>query len=609
MSVDYLLLPVLIPLGGSILALIFNRVRGAREAVVLSATLLNLLTGIFLFNKELYYGRAWFSGFDFLLRLYPFSSFGILAISFFVFLISLYSCGFLKGKLYAGYFYFYLLLCTAFAQGAMLADHLIVLLFFWEGLLISLFGMIAITGPGAFKTATKAFIIVGIADLCMMVGIAITGFLAKTLTISKLHLGIEGWGAAAFLLLFIGAISKAGSMPFHTWIPDAATDAPLPFMALIPGALEKLVGIYLLTRISLDMFRLDPHSGMSILMMAVGAATILLAVMMALIQKDYKRLLSYHAISQVGYMVLGIGTALPVGIIGGLFHMLNNALYKSCLFLTAGAVERQAGTTSLSKLGGLRFGMPVTFVCFVVTAASISGVPPFNGFFSKELVYEAALERGLLFYLAALAGSFFTAASFLKLGHAAFIGKTAGQYQEVKEAPWGMLLPMIMIAFLCTAFGLFNSLPINSFFMGVLGEEARAAHHFSGWPQNPVLVVSSLAVLLGAALNHYFGVRSTGSGLKASDHIHYAPFLHALYDKAEQRRFDPFEWGMSLMGVVSRAALALDRIIDWIYDGLAVGLTGFCARQIKGLHSGSYSLYLGWGLIATAAVIFFILGV
>ena len=128
--------------------------------------------------------------------------------------------------------------------------------------------------------------------------------------------------------------------------------------------------------------------------MIVGAVTILFAVMMALVQKDYKRLLSYHAISQVGYMILGIGTAVPAGIIGGLFHMMNHAMYKSACSSPAGSVEKQAGTTDLSKLGGLVRRMPVTSICFIVAAASISGVPPFNGFFSKELVYDGALERG-----------------------------------------------------------------------------------------------------------------------------------------------------------------------------------------------------------------------
>ena len=114
--------------------------------------------------------------------------------------------------------------------------------------------------------------------------------------------------------------------------------------------------------------------------------------MMALVQKDYKRLLSYHAISQVGYMILGIGTALPVGIVGGLFHMINHAHVQELPVPHGGSVEKQAGTTDLAKLGGLARKMPVTFACFIVAALSISGCPPFNGFFSKELVYDGALE-------------------------------------------------------------------------------------------------------------------------------------------------------------------------------------------------------------------------
>ena len=131
--------------------------------------------------------------------------------------------------------------------------------------------------------------------------------------LAKAPLSTAGLGGLALVLLMIGAISKAGAMPFHSWIPDAAVDAPLPFMAILPASLEKLLGIYFLARISLDLFELTPDSWVSTLLMIVGAVTILLAVMMALVQKDYKRLLSYHAISQVGYMILGIGTALPIG--------------------------------------------------------------------------------------------------------------------------------------------------------------------------------------------------------------------------------------------------------------------------------------------------------
>jgi NADH-quinone oxidoreductase subunit L len=311
------------------------------------------------------------------------------------------------------------------------------MLFFWEGLLIPLFGMVLTGGRRAFPAAVKALVLSGTADLCMMIGIGLTVYLSNGVyTIDKINLPMDSMGSLAFIFLMIGATAKAGSMPFHSWIPDAAVDAPLPFMAFLPGSLEKLLGIYFLTRISLDMFQFKSGTPISIIMMALGAITIIFAVMMALIQHDYKRLLAYHSISQVGYMILGIGTAVPVGIVGGLFHMVNNAIYKNCLFLTAGSVERQTGTTNLEKLGGLGRKMPVTFACFIVAAASISGVPPFNGFFSKELIFEGALENGTIFYIAAAAGAFFTAASFLKLGHAAYFGKQPAGLEKVKEASW-----------------------------------------------------------------------------------------------------------------------------------------------------------------------------
>jgi NADH-quinone oxidoreductase subunit L len=599
-----LLLPLIIPFLGGILALLMPRNWGkAKEGASLVAALLNLIVTIIIFKTNLRYLLPWGGfGLEFSLRLYNFSAFIIASAAFFGFLTMLYSIVFMRGKQFLSQFYAYFLFILAFINGAVLADNLVLMLFFWEGSLAALFGLIAIGGKAAFKTATKAFIILGVADLCMMFGIALTANIAGTLTISNINLPLGSLSSLAFILLMIGAISKAGSMPFHSWIPDAATDAPVPFMALMPAALEKLLGIYFLTRISLDLFRLNPHSSMSILMMTIGSITIILAVMMALIQKDYKRLLSYHAISQVGYMILGIGTAIPVGIIGGLFHMVNNALYKSCLFLTSGSVERQTGTTNLEELGGLRVKMPITFVCFAIAAVSISGVPPFNGFFSKELVYDGALERGWIFYFAAVLGSFLTAASFLKLGHAAFLGKPRDRYNNVKEVPWTMLLPMILIAATCVIFGVFNYLPIKYLIQPVLGEHLAAGHKFYGMPSNALLVIITVFVLFAALLNHLFGVKRTGSGIKAVDHIHYAPVLSTIYSLAEKRFFDPYNWGMGLVNLLSRISRAIDKIINWFYDGLSVNLGFWFSRRIRKMHTGNFSVYLSWSLLGMLAI-------
>lgn len=608
MNEKILLLPIIIPFAAGILSLVcLKKLRIVSGLIAFLATLINFFLTVILFKANFNLNLPWAGqGLEFSLRIYHFSAFTTLATAFFGFLIIIYSLVFMRGKQYLNQFYAYFLLSLAFANGAVLADNLILMLFFWEGLLLSLFGLIAIGNKNAFKTATKAFIIVGVCDLCLLVGIALTGHLAGTLVISKINLSLSPLAIIAFILMMIGAISKAGAMPFHSWIPDAACDAPLPFMALFPASLEKLIGIYLLARISLDMFQLTPASSMSMVLMVIGAITIVLAVMMALIQKDYKRLLSYHAISQVGYMILGIGTALPVGIIGGLFHMINNALYKSCLFLTGGAVEKQTGSSDLNKLGGIAQKMPLTFVCFFITALSISGVPPFNGFFSKELIYDGALERGWIFYLAALAGSFFTAASFLKLGHAAFLGKISEQNKNTKEVPLSMLIPMVLIAVTCIIFGVFNSLPINHLILPILSGKGIEGHKFCGWPSNIILVTLTVIVLLAAFLNHLYGVKQKGSGLHALDHIRYAPFLSGIYNLAEKGVFDPYNLAMKISAVAGKIIFWCDRKIDWLYDSLTVNLTLAISRRMRQAHTGSYSRYLFWSLTGIVLVVGFL---
>ncbi|MCU0641322.1 MAG: hypothetical protein MUC35_04460 [Candidatus Margulisbacteria bacterium] len=538
--------------------------------------------------------------------LFRFDHFGLFtagAIIVIAALVTLYSLVFMQGKESIGQFYLYLWLTVIMAVGAALANNLILFLFCWEGLLLTLFGLIYIGGQHSFRTAVKAFTIVGVTDLCLMAGLALTGFLAGTFVMGDISLPVTGWPALAYGLLLIGALAKAGAMPFHSWIPDAAKDAPLPFMAFVPGALEKLLGIYFLTRISLEMFRLTPDSSLSYLLMIIGGATIILAVGMALIQKDFKKLLSYHAISQVGYMVLGIGTAVPAGIVGGLFHMINNAVYKSALFLTGGAVEKETGTTDLNKLGGLGRQMPITFACFIIAALSISGVPPLNGFFSKELVYDGALERGWIFYLLAVGGSFLTAASFLKLGHAAFLGKPAAEHQNAKEVAWPMLLPMVGLAAVCVVFGIYNVLPVKYLIQPILSAQLLAGHHFYGLPSNWLLIAVSAVVLLGALLNHWYGVKKSGQGLGAVDHIHYAPGLHQAYDLAERKIFDPYELGLKLVNALAWLLNKIDRLIDSLIDHWTVKVTEWGTTAVRWAHGGNISAYVSWSLVGSLVLL------
>lgn len=599
---------ILLPIFSAAAILMLGRkVKFLAESLTIIPTLVCLIIGIMLFGKDAAISLPWAGfGMDFLMRLYHFSGFILLGIAFFAFLIVLYSIPFLKDKPYKTPFYAFYLINTALAFGAVLSDNLILFLFFWEGLLLTLFGLIAVTRNESYKTATKAFVLVGVSDLCMMAGIAITAYLAGTFTMSKISLPITNLGSVAFLFLMIGAIGKSGSMPFHSWIPDAATDASLPFMAFLPGALEKMLGIYFLTRISLDLFKLAHTSWLSTVLMVIGAATILLAVMMALVQKEYKRLLSYHAISQVGYMVLGIGTCVPVGIVGGIFHMINNAIYKSALFLTGGSVEKTTGTTKLENLGGLGRLMPITFICFLITAASISGVPPFNGFFSKELIYDAALERGKIFYLCAIIGSFLTAASFLKLGHSVYLGKIRNENKNAKDAPILMMVPMVVLAGICIFFGVFNVFPIQKLIQPILGAARLEGHDFSGMPHSMVLVAITVLVLVAAVLNHYYGFKKYGQAVKAVDHIHHAPIISEMYDKAEKRIFDPYDIGLKIASGLSVLLFAFDRVIDWIYDVVIVRATNTASLLTRRLHDGNLSTYVVWSVLGIILIVLFV---
>lgn len=561
----------------------------------------NLVMNIIVCGRPLTYFHSWAGwGVDFSLKLAHFSSFILMCAAILTFLVALYTTVFAKGKAYAKPLYAGMLLTIAMVNGAVMANNLMVLLFFWEAILITMFGMIMFGGKEAYHTSVKALVIAGATDLCMMLGIGIAAHLAGTMDMDGVRLPIEGWGAVAFVLLVIGAISKAGSMPFHTWIPDAAKDAPTPFMPFLPGALEKLLGIYLLVRVTVDLFDFQHGSAMSLAMMILGACTILFAVMMALIQRDFKRLLSYHAVSQVGYMILGIGTGLPVGIIGGLFHMLNNAVYKCCLFLTAGAVERETGTTNLNVLGGLLKKMPVTFACFAVAAAAIAGVPMTNGFFSKELIFDGALESGVIFYIIAAIGAFFTPISFLKLGHAVFFGKATEATESAREVPWQMQAPMIAMAAACLALGFGQSFVVNRLLMPILGDHFPGAH--VGGHTNWLLVGISVFLLLLACFDHYRGFKRTGRGVEAADHFHYAPGLHTVYNWAEKKYFDPYEQARGLIKGYANISLRINDAISWVYDAFIPRLVGGLSALVRRAHNGSQARYVIWVLAGVVLV-------
>ncbi len=397
------------------------------------------------------------------------SAFIAVSTSLFSALLALYSPRAVDAYPGGRYYPVLILLTLAAANGAALSLSLLMLVFFWGCLAGLLYVLLLVSRKEAGRAAQKAMIIVGASDVMLLIGVGllIGRYGVDSVSIERPLALFEPLAVVAYLCLCIGALAKAGAMPLHSWIPEAATVAPASTMAFIPASLDKLLGIYLLIRASYFIFDISGHMIVKLLLLTIGAITVVAAVIMAMVQKEALKLLSFHAVSQVGYMVMGIGTGLPVGVAGGLFHMLNHSIYKACLFLSTGSVEHRAKTSELEFLGGLGVKMPWTLFSFLIAALAISGVPPLNGFYSKWMVYQGLAEMGRqtklwpLFLLAAMFGSVLTLASFLKMIHAQFLGDRPKALDSVREAPVSMVVPGVLLALLCIIFGIFAAqLPI-----------------------------------------------------------------------------------------------------------------------------------------------------
>ena len=398
---------------------------------------------------------------------------GILAV-----LITLYAFRSLAGTRGEGRFYACLIGVLAGACMVGWAGNFLVLLVGWELVAVMLWLLANQGSTEPRQGARRIFAVLGLADACLMLAVALMLSLgvagvspaAGTASTPLYNLALPavstpllpyglGWrGYAIYALLLAAALAKAGAVPLHS------SHAAAPVPASLPAAVDKLLGIYLLARVTLDVFRPDPV--VQSVLLAVGAVTLLTGVFMAMMQHNLRRLLSLHAVSQVGYVVLGIATGTALGVVGAVLHMLNNAVYKSGLFLMSGSVIRATGSEKIEDMGGLARKLPVTFVCGSVAAAAISGVPPFNGFVSKWLIYNGALSMnsaaGLLMLVVAVFGSALTLASFIKVLYSAFLSRTpTAARPEPRESFW-MAAPMVALAAACLVLGLWPQGVINA---------------------------------------------------------------------------------------------------------------------------------------------------
>ena len=319
---------------------------------------------------------------------------------------------------------------------------------------------------GALEAAFKYLVVGCIGSTCILTGIIILYAQAHTLNFAQLSAIIPGnintATKIAFALLLVGFSTKAFIVPFHPLAADAHGAAPASISVLISGVLTKS-GIYGIIRLVYFLFQVSGQRSFNFLLCLVGCVSMFLCVTMALAQHDFKRLLAFHSISQIGYVLTAVGLCSALGFSAGLYHAMNHTLFKGLLFLAAGAVLHETGTTNLDDLGGLSKKMPWTTAFFLIGAFSISGIPPFNGFASKWLIYQAAYEKAvesgnigyLLVTICCLVTSVLTLASFVKVSHAVFFGKLPEKYENVGEARPSMIIAMALFAVLCVITGLF----------------------------------------------------------------------------------------------------------------------------------------------------------
>jgi len=575
-----------------------DRLKNAAKALSFSVTLASLTGFVVLFTKLPLY---WQIGPYAIFALDGLSGFIGMAVSLFAFLITLYSFGFVERSM--GRYFGLVLMTLGGSFGVLFANDMIALLVFWGFLALTLYMLINMEGTNAASAAAKkTMIIIGGTDALMIFGIGIIWAMTGTFSMDKIRLGFTSpLSYIAYFSIVAASFAKTGVISFHSWLPDVAEAGPTPVTAYLPASLDKLLGIYLLARMSLNIFIMNNVT--NTILSLTGSVTIILAVVVALVQHDFKRLLGYHAVSQVGYMVLGIGTGTPIGIAGSLFHMLNNAIYKSCLFLSGGAVEKKTGTADLDRLGALARYMPLTFASFLVASLSISGIPPFNGFVSKWMIYQGIVESAgaknplwILYLTCAMFGSALTVASFMKLLHTIFLGRPARDFSDVKEAGFSMYLPPLILAALCIILGVFAfALPIPLLIIPAIG--LFSIKYIGIW--NPALATILILIGIAAGIFIYIlqrpktfrasaafvgGEEQEGleriSGTEFYDTIKEVKGLNRIYKEEEAQVFDIYEKG-------TKGTFFFTRILQW-------------------LHNGVLPTYMIWCLVGML-VIFFIL--
>ena len=433
----------------------------------------------------------------------------------------------------------------------MLADNLLFLYISWE--LVGL-GSYLLIGfwydrrPAA-EAAKKAFVTTRIGDVGLLIGIILLFKATGTFEISTIfHVAQQGGISdatlnAAAILIFLGAMGKSAQCPFHVWLPDAM-EGPTPVSALIHAATMVAAGVYLVARM-LPLFELAPT--VLLIVASVGLFTFVFAGTLALVMTDLKRVLAYSTISHLGLMMLSLGA---FGVAAAIFHLVAHGISKALLFLGAGSVMHSLDDESdIRRMGGLWRGMPITAATFVIGAASLAGVVPLSGFFSKDEVLLAVLDhRNPVFIALALAAVVLSALYMARVTFVVFFGRSRSEQRNVHESPLVMTVPLVLLAFFAASVGFiaFNWTDAYRGFGGFLSGEG--SFRLNWW-----LTVLSVVLALGGVA---IGVLAYLKG--------------SISPEGVARRF-------SVVHRVLVNKYYIDEIYQWIVDRIVLAFSNFVA--------------------------------
>jgi NADH-quinone oxidoreductase subunit L len=510
-------------------------------------------------------------------------------------MVQIYSQGYMHGD--PGYprYYAVMSLFTGSMLALVLADNLLFLYAFWEmvGLCSYLLIGFWFHKPAAANAAKKAFIVTRLGDFGFLAAILLLYKSTGTFDIVGLQ-SLVATGALAGTTLtwaaigiFAGAAGKSAQFPLHVWLPDAM-EGPTPVSALIHAATMVAAGVFLVAR-TFPLFEGSPQALTTVAV--VGGFTAIFAATIGLVMTDIKRVLAYSTISQLGYMMLGLGVG---GVAVGIFHLFTHAFFKALLFLGSGSVNHATGTFDMRLMGGLRKTMPWTFATFVIGSLSLAGIWPLAGFWSKDEILLKSLESNTILWVLAMITVFMTAFYMFRAVFLTFGGEYRGGSPEAHganphESPRVMIIPMVVLAVLAAVAGLWN---VTGHFISFMGEgETRGFAEgffgmFTGIQPWLSLGLAGLGILLAYAIYSRKWLSAERIG------VIFQPFY-----KLFSRKYwldELYENGI-VENILYRGLFAVFQFIDSrIIDGLVNAVAGGTAatgRLLRRVNTGQLQLY------------------